>query len=109
MRKRTNEIKVRLTDSETAALTERAKKCGYSREAYIRSLLSGHIPRSMPPPAYHEMMRELHHVGNNLNQIAQNAHVINVIDVGRYDAALRMFVEIVAKIEEAVIMPMKAR
>lgn len=107
MRKRKNEIKIRLTDTEISSLTERAKECGYSREAYIRSLLDGHIPRPMPPPDYHAMMRELHGIGNNLNQIAQKAHVLNVVDAGRYDAALRMFAEAVLKIEAAVILPVK--
>jgi hypothetical protein len=109
MRKRMNEIKVRLDNDEAATLSHRAKECGYSREAYIRSLLDGRIPRPMPSPDYHAMMRELHAIGNNLNQIAQKAHVLNVVDTGRYDAALRLFVEAVAKIEEAVLLPMKAR
>ena len=50
-------------------------------------------------------MRELHMVGNNLNQIAQKAHVLNVIDVPRYDAAVRQFEKVVRDITEAVILP----
>ena len=109
MRKRNVHVQVWLSESEAATLTKRAKKCGYSREAYIRSLLDGRIPQPMPPPAYHDMMRELHGIGNNLNQIAQKAHVLNVMDVGRYDAALAMFADVVSKIEEAIILPTKAR
>ena len=108
MLRRMNEIKVRLTDVEIATLTKRAKDSGYSREAYIRSLLGGYIPRPAPPSIYHEMMRELHSIGNNMNQVAQKAHVLNVIDAGRYDAALRMFAEAVAKIEESIILPIKS-
>jgi hypothetical protein len=107
MKKRVSEIKVRLTDCELAALTARAKECGYSREAYVRSLLDGHIPRPMPPPDYHAMMKELHGIGNNLNQVAQKAHILNVIDVGRYDAALHMLAEAALKIQAAVILPVK--
>ena len=109
MLKRNIEIKVRLNRDEANTLTKRAKKCGFSREAYIRSLLNGNTPREIPPPAYHDMTRELHGIGNNLNQIAQKAHILNVMDVGRYDEALRRFSEVVAKIEEAVILPMKAK
>jgi len=109
MQKRTHEIKIRLTGDEMSTLNKRAKECGYSREAYIRSLLSDRIPRPIPPPDYHAMMRELHSIGNNLNQIAQKAHVLNVVDAGRYDGALRLFAEAVKNIEEAVILPMKAR
>lgn len=50
-------------------------------------------------------MRELHRVGNNLNQIAQKAHVLNVIDAPRYDAAVRQFEKVVRDITEAVILP----
>ena len=37
--KRKNEIKLRLTDKELEQLNEDVKKTGYSREAYIRSML----------------------------------------------------------------------
>ncbi len=53
------------------------------------------------------MMRELHKIGNNLNQIAQKAHVLNVIDVQRYDQEVWKFNEAVRKITEAVILPEK--
>ncbi|MDR2932046.1 MAG: MobC family plasmid mobilization relaxosome protein [Oscillospiraceae bacterium] len=96
-----------MNEEESATLTARAKECGYSREAYIRSLLDGHIPRPMPPPDYHAMMRELHGIGNNLNQIAQKAHILNVVDAGRYDAALHMLAEAALKIQAAVILPVK--
>ena len=35
------------------------------------------------------MMRELHGIANNLNQIAQKAHTLNVVDVQRYDTCAR--------------------
>jgi len=108
MKKRTIEIKVRLNREESDTLNKRAKKSGYSREGYIRSLINGYIPRELPPPAYHDMMRELHGIGDNLNQIAQKAHILNVMDAQRYDDALRQFAESVAKIEGAVILPLKA-
>jgi hypothetical protein len=53
------------------------------------------------------MMRELHSIGNNLNQVAQKAHVLNVIDSKRYDEAVKLFIESLTKIEEAVILPKK--
>ena len=107
MKNRTYEIKVRLTPEEKMSLSKRAKECGYSRENYIRTLLDGYIPRPMPPPDYHSMMRELHDIGNNLNQVAQKARLLNVIDVQRYDEALRQFAEAIARIETAVLLPRK--
>ncbi|MFR3364435.1 MAG: hypothetical protein ACLTV1_06780 [Christensenellales bacterium] len=49
------------------------------------TLIAGVVPREAPPPEYFAFMRELHYVGNLLNQIAQKAHVLNVVDAKRYD------------------------
>lgn len=105
MNYRTVEIKVRLNRKEAESLNKRVKKSRLSREAYLRHLINGRVPRDAPPPDYFSMMRELYHVGNNLNQIAQKAHMLNVIDVQRYDAAVRQFDDIVKRITEAVIKP----
>ena len=105
MRKRNVAILFRLNRKEAEALDKKVKKSGLSREAYLRHLISGVIPRDAPPPDYYSMMRELHRIGNNLNQIAQKAHILNVLDVQRYDRDMRMFEDTVKKITEAVILP----
>ena len=105
MNNRTIEIKVRLNRKESEMLNKRVKKSGLSREAYIRHLINGSIPRDAPPSDYFSMMKELYHIGNNLNQIAQKAHVLNVIDVQRYDASVRQFEAVVKQITKAVVEP----
>ena len=107
MRKRNIAILFRLNRKEAEALDKRVKKSGLSREAYLRQLINGLVPRNAPPPDYYSMMRELHQIGNNLNQIAQNAHVLNVIDVQRYDREVRKFRQAVEQITEAVGLPEK--
>ena len=104
MKTRTNAIKIRLTDKELEALNKRAKKSGYAREAYVRSLIEGNIPRPLPPFDYHAMMKELHAIGTNLNQIAQKAHVLGVIDAVRYDSAVQMFIDALNKIEGQMLL-----
>ena len=105
MSKRNIEIKVRLNRKEAEILNKRVKKSRLSREAYLRHLIDGVVPQDSPPPDYYSMMRELHGVANNLNQIAQKAHVLNVIDAPRYDAAVREFEKVVRDITQAVILP----
>lgn len=105
MRKRNVAILFRLNWKEAEALDKKVKKSGLSREAYLRHLIHGVVPRDAPPPDYYSMMRELHRIGNNLNQITQKAHTLNVMDVQRYDRDMRMFEDIVKKIMEAVILP----
>lgn len=74
MRKRNVAILFRLNKKEAEALDKKVKRSGLNREAYLRQLISGVVPRDAPPPDYYSMMRELHKIGNNLNQIAQKAH-----------------------------------
>ena len=71
MRKRNVAILFRLNKKEAEALDKKVKRSGLNREAYLRQLISGVVPRDAPPPDYYSMMRELHKIGNNLNQIAQ--------------------------------------
>lgn len=105
MSKRNIEIKVRLSRKEAEALQKRVKKSGLSREAYIRHLIDGCVPRDAPSADYYSMMRELHGIGKNLNQIATKAHVLNVMDAQRYDEEVRRLEDTIRKITAAVILP----
>ena len=105
MNNRNIEIKVRLNRKEAEALNKKVKKSRISREAYLRHLINGVVPQDSPPPVYFDFMRELHRVGNNLNQIAQKAHVLNVIDAPRYDIAAQQLDTLIRDITKAVILP----
>lgn len=105
MGKRNIEIKVRLNRKEAELLNKHVKKSRLSREAYLRHLINGLVPQDAPPPAYFDFIRELHGIGNNLNQIAQKAHVLGVMDERRYDEALQRFDQLIRDITKAVILP----
>lgn len=107
MQKRNIEIKLRLDKKEAESLNKRVKKSGLSRESYLRHIINGLVPTDVPPPDYYSMMRELHGIGNNLNQIAQKAHVLNVLDVKRYDEAVKALDSAVLNITNAVMLPRK--
>lgn len=105
MRKRNIQIITRLSEEEHQHLCKLVKKSGVSQEVYVRHLINGVVPQDAPPPDYYAMMRELHGIGNNLNQIAQKAHILNVLDVQRYDETVRRFEKSVKEITNAVILP----
>lgn len=105
MRNRNVHIQFWLNKKEAQALDKLVKKSGLSREAYLRHLINGVVPQDAPPPDYFSMMKELHAIGNNLNQIAQKAHVLSVMDVQRYDENMRLFKETVRTITNAVLLP----
>ena len=71
MRKRNVAILFRLNKKEAEALDKKVKRSGLNREAYLRQLISGVVPRDAPPSDYYSMMRELHKIGNNLNQLTR--------------------------------------
>ena len=105
MNNRNYEIKVRLTQAELVHLTRLVRASGLSRETYLRRLISGVVPRDAPPPDFFSMMRELHYIGNNLNQIATKVHALNAIDAKHYDDSVLLFEEAVQKILSAVLDP----
>ena len=105
MRNRNVKIQIWLNKKEAESLQKKAKRCNISVAAYIRHLINDLIPQEAPPPDYYAMMQQLYRVGNNLNQSAQKAHTLNVIDVQRYDAACQQFEAAVKTITEAVVNP----
>ena len=105
MRRRNIAVITRLNKKEQQHLKSLVKQSGLSQEAYIRHLINGVVPNDAPPTDYYAMMKELHHIGNNLNQIASKAHRLNVIDVQQYDKVVKDFEKAVTEITEAVILP----
>ena len=98
---------MRLDKKEVDALNKRVIKSGLSREAYLRHLVNNLVPTDTPPPDYHSMMREIRAIGTNLNQVAQKAHVLNVVDVKRYDESVTALNKAVVEITNAVMLPRK--
>ena len=105
MRNRNVKIQIWLSKKEAENLQKKAKRSKVSVAAYVRHLIDGVVPQDAPPPDYYSMMQQLYRIGNSLNQIAQKAHTLNVIDVQRYDAAYRQFETAVKEITEAVVQP----
>lgn len=88
MRKRNIRKQVWLNERENLCLQKYASKAGLSQENYLRALIKRYVPKELPPIEYHAMMRELHAIGNNLNQIAARANATGHIDrpVFQYEA-----------------------
>jgi hypothetical protein len=107
MRKRNIQIITRLDKDEHQQFQKRVKKSGLSQEAYVRHLINGLVPTDAPPPDYYTMMRELHAIGTNLNQVAQKAHTLTVIDAKRYDENAAALNKAVVNITNAVMRPRK--
>lgn len=105
MRKRSISVLVRLNEKEHAHLASQVQKSGLSQEAYIRSLINGYVPKPLPPPDYFAMMRQLHAIGNNLNQLAAKAHTTGHLDRTAFQHAADQLRRAVQHIQQAVTSP----
>ena len=105
VRKRNNRVQVRLDNKEHQAFLKAVRRSRLSQEVYLRHLINGVVPQDAPPPDYYAMMQQLYRIGNNLNQIAQKAHVLGVVDERRYDEEMKKFDRLVRDITKAVILP----
>lgn len=73
-----------MNKKELQDLDKRVKKTGLSRKGYIRIVLAGKTPVEIPPAPYYELMREVHALGNAMNQLAYRAHTLGIIDAQTY-------------------------
>ncbi|WP_144938686.1 plasmid mobilization protein [Paenibacillus sp. 32O-W] len=105
MRERNIKIMVRLNEMERKHLVAQVKKSGLSQEAFIRCLLNGYVPKPLPPPDYFAMMRELHAIGNNLNQLAAKAHTTGHLDRAAFQQEADQLRRAVQQIQQAVTEP----
>jgi len=111
MAKRTKQVIIRLSDDEHALLKRNITKTKLSQEAYLRSLVCGHAPREKPDDHFYEVMRELSAISNKLNQIAQKATSLGIIDTPYFKreaeqwAAFRMTVKRAFLEPEKLVIP----
>jgi len=105
MLKRSIKITFRLNAKEQQSLVKQVNKSGLSQEGYLRSLINGYVPKELPPPDYFSMTRELHSIGNNLNQIAAKANTTGHIDKTVFQYEANRLRKAVQDIMEAVTAP----
>jgi hypothetical protein len=109
VRKRGIRVQVWLNQDENARLRCNAKTSGLSQESYLRSLINGYIPRALPPVNYFEMIRELHAIGSNINQLAVKANTTGFVDKAAFDNEAGHLRKALRDIQTAVTSPERTR
>lgn len=74
MRTRPRHISVWMNDTEYHHLRRQAELAGMKVDPFIRNLIMGVELQPRPPDTYGALLRELHAIGNNVNQIAKWAN-----------------------------------
>ncbi len=79
------EICLRLSKEEKELLERSARTCGLTRTAYLRRLIRETEVKARPSQEIKDLRTEIHHIGNNINQIARsvNAGIARAEDAKR--------------------------
>lgn len=90
---------------------ERLNECvamtSLSREAYIRSLINGYLPKAQPSDDFHEVIAQLRAIGNNLNQIAYVANRSGYINSDDYKTEVKKLRKEILEIRQIVCEPIR--
>lgn len=81
--KRTNEIKIRLTDDELAVLNSKVKQTSLSRESFCRTLFNNAKIKPAPQADIQKLIFELRKIGTNINSVIARAHTYKYVDKDR--------------------------
>ncbi len=78
-------LHIELTPEQYNLLARQSRQCGLSKRALIIRLLEGREIRARPAQEIKELRTEIHHIGNNINQIARsvNAGIARAEDAKR--------------------------
>ena len=106
-RTRNEQVNLRLSLKELRRLNTSARRCILTRSAYLRHLINGMVPKEAPPIDYYRMMREIHALGNNLNQLVHRVHCTGEMDAERIEAAIKGLRIAIKDITTAIVKPEK--
>lgn len=70
----THHFHMELTPAQYQLLIEQARQCGLSKRAFLVRLLEGKPIWARPSQEIRDLRTEIHHIGNNINQIARSVN-----------------------------------
>ena len=69
--KKEHHLHIVLTTQQYQLLCCQAKECRLTKRAYLARLIEGRPVKARPTKEIKELRTEIHHIGNNINQIAR--------------------------------------
>ena len=73
-KRNTHHLHIELTPEQYQLLSGNARQCGLSKRAFIVRLLEGKSVRARPSQEIRDLRTEIHHIGNNISQIARSVN-----------------------------------
>ena len=109
MRKRNVDKHIWFSRDEAQELQKKAKKACLSEGALIRLLIRGYEPREKPDDRFYDTMRQLSAIGNNINQLAVQAHSLGFVDAPKLQKEAERWHKFQADVERVFLRPEKTR
>ena len=108
MRKRNVDKHIWFSRDEAQELQKKAKKACLSEGALIRQLIRGYEPREKPDDRFYDTMRQLSAIGNNINQLAVQAHSLGFVDAPKLQKEAERWHKFQADVERVFLRPEKS-
>ena len=67
-------LHIELTQEQYRLLCRQAQNCGLTKRAFLARLIEGTPVRARPSQEIRALRTEIHHIGNNINQIARSVN-----------------------------------
>ena len=67
-------LHIELTQQQYQLLCRQAKQSGLTKRAYLARLIEEQPVKARPSQEIKELRTEIHHIGNNINQIARSVN-----------------------------------
>ena len=103
---RTIPLYFKVSPEEKEIIEKKMAQLGiHNQRAYLRKMAVDGYAVQVDMSDFKALVSLLRNCANNLNQIAQKAHVLGVVDERRYDEEMKKFDRLVRDITKAVILP----
>lgn len=85
LKKEKHHLHIELTAEQYQQLCQQARQCGLSKRTFLVRLIEGRPVKARPSQEIRALRTEIHHIGNNINQIARsvNAGIARAEDAKR--------------------------
>lgn len=74
----------------------------------MRLLVRGYEPKERPDERFYDVMRQLSSIGNNINQLAAQAHTLGFVDVKKLESEAVRWHKFQADVERHFLRPEKS-
>ena len=102
MRRRANQIIIRLNDEELSLLRRKVQESGLSMTMFFRTVIVSGEVKPLPPELVTDMQRQIRGIGRNVNQITKLAHIsgkVSMETLRQISAAQEKIEKLLARLE----------